>query len=408
MRVLHVCPKVPWPPEDGGRVAMRTLALALRRAGAEVRVLALNPEKHEVDPASFPEEARLLGLEAVRIDTAVTVTGALRSLLFGTSYNVERFRSAAFERRLIEVVREAPPDVVLLEGPYLLPYVPALREEGPALLVLRAHNVEHEIWEGLVRSERRGPRRLYLGHLAKRLREYEIAHLNEVDAVVPVTREDADSFRRLGSTRSLHVAPVGIETAGYPDRSGHGDAQTLVFLGALDWRPNLEAVRWFLESVWPLVRRAVPAACFHVAGSNPPRGLEGIARADGVRFLGRVPDARDFLASGAAMVVPLLSGGGVRVKIIEAMALGVPVVSTRLGATGIGARDGEEILLADGPDRLAEACVALLTDRRRAVAVGRAGRRAIRRSFDADVVGRDLLAFLEERRRSPSHGDGER
>jgi len=402
MRVLHLCPKVPWPPDDGGRVAMRTLALALRRAGAEVRVLALNPGKHEVDPASFPEEVRLLGLEAVRIDTAVTATGALKSLLLGTSYNVERFRSEAFERRLLELVREAPPEVVLLEGLYLLPYVPALREASPALLVLRAHNVEHEIWEGLVRAERRGPRRLYLGHLAKRLKEYEVAHLDEVDALVPVTREDADAFRRLGSTRPLHVAPVGIESAGYPDRSGHGDAQTLVFLGALDWRPNLEAVRWFLESVWPLVRRAVPAARFHVAGSNPPRRLGGSAGTDGVRFLGRVPDARDFLASGAAMVVPVLSGGGVRVKIIEAMALGVPVVSTRLGATGIAGKDGEELLLADGPDRLAEACVSLLTDRPRALAIGRAGRQAIRRSFDADAVGRALLAFLEERLRCRS------
>ncbi len=259
----------------------------------------------------------------------------------------------------------------------MVPYVPALREATGARLVLRSVNVEHEIWEGLARGERANrARRLYLGHLARRLREFEVATLNDVDAIAAVTPEDAETYARLGATVPLHVAPVGIEAGEYPDRSGHGDPLTLVFLGSLDWRPNLEAVTWFLESVWPLVRQAVPRGPVpSSAGATRRRALPDAFASEGVRFLGRVPDAREFLASGAAMVVPLLSGGGMRVKILEAMALGVPVVSTRLGASGIGASDGTEILLADGPEPLAEACVSLLLDRDRAVAIGRAGRR---------------------------------
>ena len=397
MRILQLCPKVPWPPEDGGRVATRVLALSLLRAGAEVRTLSLNPGKHRADVSSLPDEAAPLRLEAIDVDTSVTLAGALRSLLSGTSYNVERFHSPSFERRLLEVVREEVPDAVLLESLYMVPYVPALRSATRALLVLRSLNVEHEIWEGLARGEAHAATRLYLAHLTRRLRSYEVATLGDVDAIVPVTREDAEAYVRLGATVPIHVAPVGIETGAYPDRSGSGDPGTLVFLGSLDWRPNLEAVRWFLGNVWPRVRDEVPGARFLVAGSNPPEGFEASVDAEGVRFVGRVPDAREFLASGAGMVVPLLSGGGIRVKILEAMALGVPVVSTRLGACGIDAGDGEEILLADEPGRLADACAALLSDRDRAVALGRAGRERVRAAFDADVVGRHLVGFLEAR-----------
>ncbi|MBI5444022.1 MAG: glycosyltransferase [Deltaproteobacteria bacterium] len=397
MRILQLCPKVPWPPDDGGRVAMRVLALSLQRAGAEVRTLSLNPLKHRVDPASLPDEARTLRLEAVDVDTSVTVGGALKSLLARSSYNVGRFYSEPFERRLREIVREEPPDIVLLESLYMVPYVPALRAATPAPLVLRSLNVEHEIGQGLARGARGLVRRLYVTPLARRLREYEVSTLNEVDAIVTVTPEDAEAYRDLGATRPLHVSPVGIDTAVFPDRSGHGDPRTLIFLGSLDWRPNLEAVEWFLESVWPLVRRAVPGARFHVAGSNPPAGLSGRRRDDDVSFLGRAPDVREFLSSGGAMVVPLHSGSGIRVKILEAMALGVPVVSTPLGAAGIGARDGEEILLAESPESLAEACADLLSNRDRALAIGRAGRRRIHADFGADGIGRSLLTFLTDR-----------
>jgi len=395
MKILQLCPKVPWPPDDGGRVAMRVLALSLRQAGADVRTLCLNPRKHHVEPSSLPEEARDLRLEAVDVDTSVSVAGALRSLVTGTSYNVDRFFSEAFRRRLIEVVREERPEVVLLESLFMVPYVQALRATTRAPLVLRSVNVEHEIWQRLALGESRPARRLYLGHLAHRLRRFELTTLNDVDAIVAVTPEDAATYARLGARVPVHLAPVAIATGEYPDRSGEGDPLTLVFLGSLDWRPNLEAVEWFLESVWPIVRRSVPLARFHLGGSNPPEGLAGRLLTDGVRFLGRVPNACDFLASGAAVVVPLLSGGGMRVKILEAMALGVPVVSTRLGASGIGAADGTEMLLADGPESLGAACISLLLDRDLATTLGIAGRRRVHESFDAEGIGRRLKKFLE-------------
>ncbi len=394
MRVLQLAPKVPWPPEDGGRVASRVLALSLLRVGADVRLQSLNPVKHRAETAALPDEARAVRLETVDHDTSLSVGGFLGSLLRGTSYNVDRFRSAAFERRVVAAIRAEPPDVVLLESLYLLPCLPALRRATRAPVVLRSLNVEHEIWDRLVTGERNPVRRLLLGYLARRLRAYEVAALDAPDAIVPVTVEDAETYRRLGATVPIHVAPVGLETALVPDRSGEGQRDTLVFLGALDWRPNLEGVRWFLGRVWPAIRAAIPGARLVVAGSNPHSGLETRLSGEGVTFAGRIPDAQAFFASGTAMVVPLLSGGGMRVKILEAMSLGVPVVSTRLGATGIEARDGIEIRLADEPAAMAKACVELLSDPKGAAELGRAGRRCVLARFDADVIARHLLRFL--------------
>lgn len=396
MRILQLCPKVPWPPDDGGRVAMRVLGLSLLEAGAGVRTLSLNPRKHRTEASALPAEAGPLRVEAVDVDTSVTATGALRSLLTGTSYNVERFRSPAFEARLATVVSDWRPDVVLLESLYMVPYLPALRRATRAPVVLRSVNVEHEIWDRLAANARGALLRRWLGLLAARLKAYEVGTMESVDAILPVTEEDASTYRRLGARRPLLVTPVGMDSREWPDRSGQGEPGMLVFLGSLDWRPNLEAVRWFLREVWPRVKAEVPEARFRIAGSNPPRRLDEARRTEGVELLGRVADARTFFASGTAMVVPLLSGGGVRVKILEAMALGVPVVSTRLGAAGIAARDGREILLADDPEGLASACTRLLRDSARAAQLGRAGRREILAAHDASGIARRVLAFLGE------------
>lgn len=402
MRILQLCPKVPWPPDDGGRVAMRILGLSLREAGADVRALSLNPRKHRVDVGTLPEEAHPLRLEAVDLDTSVTVNGALRSLLSGTSYNVERFRSAAFEARLAAVVAEWPPDVVLLESLYMIPFLPALRRTTAAPVVLRSVNVEHEIWEGLAANARGAILRLYLRRLAARLKAFEVGSMNDVDAILAVSEEDAASYRRLGATPPLHVAPVGMEAADWPDRSGRGAPGTLAFLGSLDWRPNLEAVRWFVGDIWPRVRAEVPDARFLLAGSNPPPGLAASGRKEGIEFRGRVADARQFLSSGTAMVVPVLSGGGIRVKILEAMALGVPVVSTRFGAVGIAAREGLELLLADDSEEFAAACVRLLREPAWAAALGRAGRSRILEGYGARAIASEILGFLEKVVRSSS------
>ncbi len=371
MKILQLTLRVPWPPVDGGSQAMLHLAQALRRSGCTLTVAALNTSKHPAPPDALE---RLAPAWATDIDTRIRPGAALRSLLLGRQpYNVERFWSADHAARLAEQVATNPPDLILCEGLYLALYLDALREAAPQVpVVLRAHNVEYRIWERYAAAERRGPRRWYIEHLARRGLRFEREQLPRFDGVLAFTRADAAQFRVLGYGGPLAQLPPGIDLPEEP-LAQPSISRRLGFLGSLDWLPNVQGLEWFLDSVWPAVRRLVPDAEFHVAGRRPPPAL--LARRDaGLRVVGEVPAAGPFLAGCTALVVPLLSGSGIRMKILEGMAWGKALVTTTLGAEGIDAPEGECLQRADTPDAFARACAELLAAPDRARRQGLAAR----------------------------------
>jgi glycosyltransferase involved in cell wall biosynthesis len=367
MRILQLTPRVADPPIDGGRVVMLQIANALRRLGNDVHVLSLNPRKQHVDAEG-----------AIDIDTSGHLAAFWRARRLGVPYLVARFFTPRFADALRAHLREQRFDVVQVESPFLLPYVPAIRESSDAIVVLRSLNVEFRIWEQLAANKLNPLPRI----IARSLRRYEIAHLNTCDAIVPITEDDARDFRTLGSTIPIHVLPGGVDLPAI-FREGHG---TIGFLGSLDYRPNQEAALWIAEQLQPRV-----SAEIHIAGSNAPPWLR--ARLENVHFEGKVADAAEFIQSMSVMIAPIFSGGGMRIKILEAMANARPVVSTSIGAAGI---EGDNIVLADDADSFAAAVSQLLSDPSRARSIGEAGRRLVETRYATDALARDLVAFYEE------------
>jgi glycosyltransferase involved in cell wall biosynthesis len=342
---------------------------------------------------------------------------------------VARFFSTRFKRELRALLEASDVDVVQIESPFLLPYVPTIRAVSRAVIVLRSVNVEFRIWEQIAGREKNAMRRATQQFIAGSLRRYEIRHLNTCDAIVPITDDDARDFRALGCTRPMHVLPGGVDVeedmsgavrleigsdgggSEFSRRRGRrrasrrdggvppaiasispGDAAPRIgFLGSLDYRPNQDAAIWIAEELGPRVGTEV-----HIAGSNAPQWLRERLEASGVTFDGEVPDAKAFIRSMRVMIAPIFSGGGMRIKILEAMALGKPVVATTIGAAGIGARHGEDILLADVPDAFAVAVSDLLGDPEKACAIGDAGRRLVASRFSTEALARGLLAFYKE------------
>jgi glycosyltransferase involved in cell wall biosynthesis len=453
MRILQLTPRLSYPPSDGGRVVMLQIATVMQRLGADVRILSLNPKKQHADLNAARQALAPIPVDAIDIDTssfAASVLGSFRRL--DPPPLVARFVSTRFKRELRALLQTADVDVVQIESPFLLPYVPVIRAVSRAAIVLRSLNVEFRIWEQIAEREERATRRAGLRFIAGSLRRYEIRHLNTCDAIVPITDDDARDFRVLGCTRPMHVLPGGVEldrSEGDQEESGNDDGHsdferrrgrrrasrrdggvpaTLAchseragewgseesptneaestgntaalagnvvaragFLGSLDYRPNQDAAIWIAEKLGPKVGGEV-----HIAGSNAPQWLHERLEASGVTFDGEVPDAKVFIRSMDVMVAPIFSGGGMRIKILEAMALGKPVVSTTIGAAGIGVRHGEDILLADDADAFAAAVTELLRDPAKARAIGDAGRRLVASRYSTDVLARGLLAFYEE------------
>lgn len=395
MKVLQLCNKPPYPPVDGGTIAMHSITLGLLAAGCEVRVLTVETDKHPLRREALDEQyLQQTHIEAVYVDLGVKPLPAFGAMMCGESYHVKRYVSQAFAEKLREVLQAEEFDIVHVESIFLTPYVPLIRRHSKAKVILRAHNVEHLIWRRVAESTRHGLKRWYLKHLSLTLRAYEVEHLNDYDGVVSITRNDAERFRADGCRRPLTAIPFGIE----PEEVGHVDMErgSLFHIGAMDWIPNQEGIDWLLEKVWPVVHREVPQARLYLAGRKMPQRLLE-AKIDGVTVVGEVPDAMYFIGSKQINIVPLLSGSGIRVKIIEAMSVGKTVVTTTVGAQGIDYTDGVDLLIADTPDDFARQVRRCIDDPDFCDSVGRAAARLIAERYNTTTLTQELIEFYNAR-----------
>lgn len=397
MKILQICHRVPYPPLDGGNIAMQNMAEGLAGAGAEVHQFALNTNKHYVAPESLPERFRsIFHFQSSPIRTNVTVAGAVTNFFRrNESYNLVRFFDKQAAQKIATILKEGAFDIVQLETLFAAPYLPVIRENSQARIVLRAHNVEHIIWKRLRDAEHRNPlKRWYLGFLSRRLKREELRIFREVDAIVPITDVDEGMIRQVVPHKQLLTVPLGVDLNEYPVQDTTGEPLRLFHLGSMDWLPNLEAVNWFLGNCWPRIHQQFPQLELFLAGRGFPESLLLNAPA-GVQCSGTVEDAQGYMRDKQIMVVPLLSGSGMRVKIIQGMALGKTIISTSIGAEGIGVKDGEHLLIADTPSMFLEKIRYCLEHPEKCQSIGKAARRLVEERYSCASLGKRLIEFYQ-------------
>lgn len=334
---------------------MYQLSEGLLREGADLKVLALEPVFPQVAYEGIPTDyAEMTGYETWEIDNRVKPLHAFLNLFTRRSYNISRFYSGKVERRLREILNEKEFDIIQLEGLYLTPYIPVIRECSAASLLFRSHNIEHFIWERRAAGCRNPFKKAYLRLLARRLKSYEMRTVHQVDGLIAISGVDLRFFKQHGFSHPALTIPVGIDDRMLQKGNMPAERNTVFHIGSMDWKPNQEGILWFMEEVWPLVIRENPSLCFVLAGRNIPPSIYR-HQSQNISIVGEVPDAPEFMSKHELMVVPLRSGGGMRVKIIEAMAAGKAIVSTSIGAEGIHCSHGENILLADTAREIADA-----------------------------------------------------
>ncbi|MBQ7279583.1 MAG: glycosyltransferase [Bacteroidales bacterium] len=393
MKVLQICNKPPYPPIDGGSLAMNSITQGLLAAGCEVKVLTVATDKHPVRESMLTSDYRQsTRFESVHVDLAVHPVDAFVSMMCGESYHVKRYISREFQDRLISILDSEEFDVVHVESVFLTPYVPTIRRHSRAVVVLRAHNVEHLIWRQLARGTSNPLRRSYLKHLALTLSVYEREHINDYDGVVCITERDAAFFRDNGCRKPIVAIPFAV--APEPMNGVDEEPYSLFHLGSMDWMPNVEGVEWLLHKVWPRIHAEVPQARLYLAGRNMPKQIMDAA-VEGVSVVGEVPDAMYFIGSKQINIVPLLSGSGIRVKIIEAMSAGKVVISTSVGAEGINYTDGENILIADTPEQFAMQVKRCVEDGNLCRTIGDNAYRFIADNYDSNVLTERLMDFYD-------------
>lgn len=396
MKILQLYYKIPFPQHDGGAISQYNSSLGLLDCGVDLRILAMDQCQSNGDTGMIPEEFMAkTRFQCIRIDNRVKPIGAIAHLFSRNTYFAERFRSEEFGASLREILLNETFDVIQLEHLYLCLYLPLIRAHSRALVVLRPQNVEHKIWQRYGQGTGNLLKKWYLESETRKLRIFEIKAAQHVDGVMPLSPNDADWFRKVAPGLPVHVIPIGMDIRGFSPSQPSGGFPVVYHLGSMDWMPNVEGLTWFVKEVVPRLKKQYPTIRICLAGKKMPGWF--FTQADDQLFVeGMVPDASLFQQDKTIMVVPLRSGSGIRVKIIEGMAMGKAIVSTSIGAEGLPVEDGRHLLLADSPDAFVAQIGRCLESESLCRTLGAAARKLAEEQFDFKMTGGAMMTFFAQ------------
>lgn len=276
----------------------------------------------------------------------------------------------------------------------MAPYIETIREYSNARIILRTHNVEHLIWDRIAKKTKFPPKRWYLNHLVRTLKNYEMNALNKVDGIAAITYRDAAFFRGETAVPVIDI-PFGVNPDEFIPHYEINENPTLYHIGSMNWMPNEEGIYWFLDKIWTKVAKRNPDLQLNLAGRNMPSWLLNLKKRN-INIFGEVPDAKEFVKNNDIAIVPLLSGSGIRIKIIESMAMGKTVITTMVGAEGIQYSEYENIIIADSPAKMVEVICKIVKDPEEAQRIGRNARHLVEDIYDNKKIIERLLIFYDE------------
>ena len=404
MHVLQLAPKVCWPLDTGAKLRNYHLARVLAER-ARVTLLAFTD--HEQSIANL--EKSYEQVVTVTREPDYTFSKMLRGVLGTTPLPVLNYTNDSMTRAVESLLGEQDFDVVQIESIHLMAYLPNIRAaRSRPLIVCDWHNIESELLRRYSERESNVARRAYARKTARLMSQLERRALIEFDAHLVVSVRDAERLRNIDSEAQVSLIENGVDMAHYSDDEieaayatwAAADAarktKRIVFVCSMDYHANVDGAVSFGREVWPRVRDRQPELVFTVVGRDPAPEVRALTTIPGIEVTGTVDDVRPFYREALAAIVPLKVGGGSRLKILEAMAAGVPVISTTLGAEGLNVRDSENILIADTNEQLAEAIVSVVESEEQCKRLSNAGRALISRHYDWSQLGTNLLEIYQK------------
>jgi sugar transferase (PEP-CTERM/EpsH1 system associated) len=395
MRILWVKFGGLWPLNTGGR--LRSFHIISELSQHHDMIVATTHGLGD-DPGGLA--ATLPRCDVVSFDyltprrgSAQFATALTRSWLSPHPLDFWRYRVPALRQYVGEILTAREVDLCVADFLFATPNIPL---NSPVPVVLFAHNVEHLIWKRMSEVETRPWRRAPLELEWRKVRRWEARVCAQVNLTITVSEVDRAMLASLAPGARIRAIPTGVDSAYFTPNGMQEAPARLIFTGSMDWYPNEDAMLHFMEAILPRIRREVPEVSLTVAGRNPSERLRAVAARAGVHVTGVVDDVRPYVAEAAVYVVPLRVGGGTRLKIFEALAMGKAVVATPVGAEGLPLVPDEHYLLANGPTEFTRAVVSLLRDPSRRRALGKAGRRLVEDRFSWRRVAQNFDTVCAE------------
>ena len=385
MKCLYITSKPIYPIIDGGCFAMDSFLKTLSHAGFIIDHFTISTQKHPFRPDAYPEG---IHVESVEIDTRIKTLQTLKYLFKKGSYNVARFHSEEVTEKIEAVIKKNTYDFVILDSLYATTYLSSIRKYFTGKIYLRSHNCEAQIWFDLAKNEQNIPKSIYFKKLAKDLHIYESTILNKLDGVFAISQEDQEAFMKNNTKAKVCVIPVHLESN---DQDEFKIEKGKIFhVGNMDWVPNREAVerlvKLFHESI-----HSDDQLKLSLVGKNIEKHYKS---SKGIEIQGFVDDLKGFVQKSGILVSPITSSSGVRVKILEMMAYGIPVITTPSGAKGIFSEGKNAVEIQETNTALIDAILRITKDDEKLAEMQTLSKEYIKKYHNIEQIASDLKSFI--------------
>jgi len=426
MNILIVGNRVPWPVRDGGAMATYQLLKSLNFEGCNVTYFTLNTKKHWVSQKEIQENLLFVNVITVPHLVPISAIDALKNLFSSGSYFLSRYHNPKAKQQLADFLRENSYDVIIIEGLYSSVFLDVIRQYHSGNVVYRAHNLEHQIWSRLNNSESNLFKRAYLKLQIQRLKREETQFVSKVDQCVSISPEDKKAFIEMdlvsGKTsdtetteildRNNRESSTNYSETNYSNPRNHRhflylpgmdpgleeksklQPDSIFHLASMEWEANVSGLDWFLNKVWPLLLSVHPEMKIHIGGKSLDKKDRRYFQS-GLINHGEVLNADEFMKHHGIGIVPLWAGSGLRMKLLQAMSLGIPCVTTSIGAQGLNVEHNKEVLIADTAQDFAQALVKLNTDRKFAIELGKNALKYVIQNHNSAQNTRALIQFMQ-------------
>ncbi len=395
MRILQLCNKAPFPANDGSSIAIHTLSEGFLENNISLHILCINTKKHfkptSSIPADYKEKTHYLSIYK---NTNTSIFGAFLNLFSKQSYFVSRFFFTKFKNALITTLKKNQFDIIQLEGVFMATYIPTIRKYSSAKISLRSHNVEHIIWERHLKHEKNILKKIYLGIQNTRLKSFEINAFNTVDAIVTITNNDKNIISKVSHQANLHTCLTGVNLTNYKPVLNPIHPNTVFHFASMDWLPNIEAVDWLIKYVWNNVLIQNPNAQLILAGKEMPDRFKTLENKN-IKVIEHVTDSKEFYNTYDIMLVPLWSGSGLRIKLVEGLAYGKAIITTSIGAEGIPYSPNNHMIIADNSIDFTKAILTLLSNQTIKYNLQASARNLAEQTFDYKQIAKQLITFYK-------------
>jgi polysaccharide biosynthesis protein PslH len=396
MRILQLTSRMPWPLTDGGTIGICNITKSLAELGHSITLVT-----YPLDDSIATKEATVALSKFAEIEMVSKPLPARWKVLIRTAfrgaYPIERRMMPEMFRLLKHLMEREKFDVVHVDQSHMGKYGLWLKHKYGIPIVLRQHNFEALIYERFAQTETNPIKRFLARMHGKRLKLEETRFLTNFDAVAAISSEDVAAMKQVAPKGNYSIIPAGVDTNYFHPTNVEVDPNSIISLGTLASEQNYDAMRFFLDAIFPLILSKLPSAILHIVGSSEQRILPFAKRfGSSVKVYGLVPDVRDYLAHSAVLVVPLRIGGGMRLKLLEAFASGKAIISTSIGAEGNKARNGTHLLIRDGAKSFADAVVELLSDAELRNLMGLNARELAVSSYGWDRIGGEFANLYEQ------------